>query len=606
MTAPIALRRELHLSASPLELWPLVSNTGRFNAAIGIPEMEAQSQPGGPEKLVRASLFGLPLAWREAPFEWVEGRYFRVTRRFVGGPLELFEGGMDLSPEGGGCRLSIVSNFTARGALGDFLVRRLAGPRALAESETLVRRFEAALKSGGEDAFPEGRTRSAPNAAVLRQRADRLSQAGVEPAIARRLLRFIEKGYDDELTRMRPFELADRWGQERLATLKVFLHAVKAGLLDMSWEVLCPNCSAAPESHGTLAGLKNRSHCPNCDLDYAVDFGHSVELRFSVNFSVRQAVSKVFCVGNPAQTPFAAVQLLLEPGRGRTVEADLSAETYLLRDLAGKKRLFLRPSLEADSELRLDLTSAKEENEIRFRPGTVRLTLISASAALVRLERESWREKGATAAAVTALQDFRDLFSSEVLAPGTEIAVRGVALLFSDLKGSTALYERMGEAAAYALVRDHFDYLFEIVRRRRGAVVKTIGDAVMAVFSSGADAMEAAFEIQERVGEFNARLSPKPSVIIKLGLHQGPAIVINSNAAIDYFGTTVNVSARVQNESGGGDIVVTEAFGADPAVREVLKAHSFREEPFDIQLKGLTGAFRLRRLYPATNARVSR
>ena len=177
--------------------------------------------------------------------------------------------------------------------------------------------------------------------------------------------------------------------------------------------------------------------------------------------------------------------------------------------------------------------------------------------------------------------------------------MRNVALLFTDLKGSTAMYEKIGDATAYSVVRDHFDYLFGVIEKHSGAVIKTIGDAVMAAFSRPVDALEAALEMQERVAELNKNLSPKPAVVLKIGIHAGPSIAINGNGIMDYFGTTVNVAARVQNESAGGDVVVTEGILCDPAARAALdKRRCAKDEPFEISLKGLSEVFKLRRLTP--------
>jgi class 3 adenylate cyclase len=109
-----------------------------------------------------------------------------------------------------------------------------------------------------------------------------------------------------------------------------------------------------------------------------------------------------------------------------------------------------------------------------------------------------------TADRVATLQAFRDLFSDQVLRPGDEVGIRRVTLLFSDLRGSTALYDAIGDAAAYRLVRDHFAYLAAIVREHEGTVVKTIGDAVMAAFHDPAEGLKAAIAMQERVASFNA------------------------------------------------------------------------------------------------------
>jgi len=184
------------------------------------------------------------------------------------------------------------------------------------------------------------------------------------------------------------------------------------------------------------------------------------------------------------------------------------------------------------------------------------------------VEERRWARDALTADRVTALQAFRDLFSDQVLRPGDEVAVARVALLFTDLQRSTDLYGRIGDAAAYHLVRDHFAFLGGIVRRHDGALVKTIGDAIMAAFSTSADALRAALDVQRELGSFNAAGSSP--LVIKLGLHEGPCIAVTLNGRLDYFGTTVNLAARLQGQSQGGDIVLSQTVAEHPEVKALL------------------------------------
>ncbi len=168
-----------------------------------------------------------------------------------------------------------------------------------------------------------------------------------------------------------------------------------------------------------------------------------------------------------------------------------------------------------------------------------------------------------------------------MLRPGDEVAIGQVTLMFSDLKGSTALYERIGDAAAYHLVRDHFAFLAEQVREHQGAIVKTIGDAVMAAFADPADAVKAALAIQHEVAAFNdARRDEmgEAGIVIKLGLHKGPCIAVTLNERLDYFGGAVNMAARLQGRSNGGDIVLSQSLMAEPDVRELLAGRELAEE----------------------------
>jgi class 3 adenylate cyclase len=179
-----------------------------------------------------------------------------------------------------------------------------------------------------------------------------------------------------------------------------------------------------------------------------------------------------------------------------------------------------------------------------------------------------------------------------VLRPGDEVAVARIALLFTDLRRSTDLYGRIGDAAAYHLVRDHFAFLGAIVRRHEGALVKTIGDAIMAAFTTPADALAAALDIQRELADFNAKDSR--ALTIKVGLHEGPCIAVNLNGRLDYFGTTVNKAARLQDQSEGGDIVVSQEVAEDPAVAGLLAELDCRSET--ARLKGFDDPVAFRRI----------
>jgi len=171
--------------------------------------------------------------------------------------------------------------------------------------------------------------------------------------------------------------------------------------------------------------------------------------------------------------------------------------------------------------------------------------------------------------AIASLPDFLDLFATEAPAAGVELTVGALTLLFSDLTGSTALYERVGDGPAYRLVRDHFAFLAGTVRQHNGTLVKTIGDAVMAAFSDPADAVRAALEVQDKVHEFNATLGGE-ALIIKIGLHAGSCIAVTMNDRLDYFGSAVNTAARLQGQSLGGDVVLSESLALDPAVAPLI------------------------------------
>jgi class 3 adenylate cyclase len=197
-------------------------------------------------------------------------------------------------------------------------------------------------------------------------------------------------------------------------------------------------------------------------------------------------------------------------------------------------------------------------------------------------------------AEVLSNQAFLDLFAEETIVAGEGLVVRHLALLFTDLQGSTALYERIGDLKAFDLVRLHFGHLREVITANSGALVKTIGDAVMASFVDPLDALRAALEMRARIGRFN-RESGADLIAIKIGLHAGACLAVTLNNRLDYFGQTVNVAARVQGMAGPDEILVTDDVlgraGALAIVGDVAT------EASDIELKGVSGMIKVHRIH---------
>ncbi len=197
------------------------------------------------------------------------------------------------------------------------------------------------------------------------------------------------------------------------------------------------------------------------------------------------------------------------------------------------------------------------------------------------------------------LQAFREMFPDEVLPIDESLQVTDVSLMFTDVRGSTRLYERLGDSRAYHLVRDHFKVLFRVVEEHRGAVVKTIGDSVMASFRDPVDALKGAVSAQGNLALFNRQQKlNEDDVIIRIGMDRGPAIAVNLNDRLDFFGNTVNRTARIERLSAGNDVVFGANLQSDPRVQEFLvkRGRRLAIERFERTVKGIEEpitAFRL-------------
>src|SRR5262249_22518035 len=158
----------------------------------------------------------------------------------------------------------------------------------------------------------------------------------------------------------------------------------------------------------------------------------------------------------------------------------------------------------------------------------------------IAFERAGWNADIVLGSVIATMPEFHDLFGTEAPAVGAELTVGSLSVLFSDLTGTTALYEQLGDARAFALVEAHFRELAQVAASHGGAVVKTMGDAVMATFARSSSALQAGLEMIARV-EALAKQHGLENLQLKVGLHEGPCLAVRANDRLDFFGSTVNV-----------------------------------------------------------------
>lgn len=132
---------------------------------------------------------------------------------------------------------------------------------------------------------------------------------------------------------------------------------------------------------------------------------------------------------------------------------------------------------------------------------------------------------------------------------------RPMAILFADLKGSTAIFGERSDLEGLLFVQRSESLIRPAVERHSGNVVKTIGDAVMASFPSADDAVLAAITIQHALVEHNRELSADDRLSLRIGVNTGKGFVKDQ----DIFGQVVNIAAKLQDEALGDQILVSQA-----------------------------------------------
>ncbi len=585
------------------KVWELLSDTDHLNRVIGLFAVKpgpAVSGDGGFVRTLAARVGGLiPLRWNEYPFKWTKNSSYSVVRRYLGGPMKQFHGGVQLrdgeSVLASGKRATIVhlfAEFTPRNLIGAAAIP-IVGQGSMKNTMTYLSDFLRLNRGDGIERLPGPRPSYRFDHRELDLRLAEISDMPVSDEIGILFREHLRTANDDEVIDMNPYHLADRWGMQRQAVLRWFLYATKAGVTNMTWQLICPNCRVAKVGLSSLSAMDDEFHCDFCGIAYSPNFDRYVELTFSVHPSIRDAHKYTYCVGGPTITPHIFVQSLAERASSELIDVPQEPSEYRIRVLQANHSVAVHRAETSSESQTVPVVAYREdgwaEPSITI-PTTARSIEVrneSEQDIVLASEKTDWSDDAVTAAAVTAMGEFRRMFSSEVLAPGRQIGIENVTLMFTDLRGSTSFYEEVGDAPAYGRVQHHFAYLVELIEKNNGSVVKTIGDAVMAVFGSAQEGVAAALQIQQNIDTLNADAKTAERLVIKIGVHSGPAIVVNLNDRLDYFGRTVNVAARIQGLSEGRDIVTSGKTVERRGVSALLERSAAEMSPFTAELKGV-------------------
>src|SRR5947208_7739510 len=450
---------------------------------------------------------------------------------------------------------------------------------------------------------------------VLKQTAD--------PAVADAIRELIENGEDHELNRINVLDFSARTGLDEERVISAFLHASRLGLFDLTWNVLCPGCGGVLDAHSTLKSLRHDDyHCGLCACGYEASVDEQVEVAFTVSPQVRRIAAH-----DPNTLPiwdyfkqmfwssgvdfneesFAALSnevvldaLELPAGEKAVLSLQLPKEFVIVFEPVTHSAQFIDVQGEPTKERQqLSLMYNRIQAPVgtmTLRPGPLRLSLDNqagvrvlpsvfiAAEALHHLIGK--RKPFLTAKRMLSNQTFRDVFKADNLNIDQRLKITSLTFLFTDLKGSTALYERVGDLAAFDLVRAHFHALLDIIASEKGAVVKTIGDAVMGTFVRPEHAIAAGLRMRAAMDELNKKRGTA-DLVVKIGIHEGPCLAVMLNERQDYFGQTVNIAARVQSLSTAQEIHITGPVLDAPAVAEVLKQREIRPIQKQAALRGI-------------------
>jgi class 3 adenylate cyclase len=584
------------LRSSPEDVWRITADTSRMNRALGTAEMTFEDRGG--ERWGRARPGGVRHRWRELPWSWVAGEWLDCVRVYERGFMKVMHGVQRVTPlPGGGARFTAYFSFLPRGRIGALAIR-LGFPglektyrKVLAELDRQLLAATAAMPAGLVHAAPE----LAPEA---RARLDRirgeLLATRLDGDAVTRLCEWIATADELDLHRIQVRERARSWGLDEDAVLRAFLHATRAGLLQLSWDVVCPHCRDA-EGMARLGDVSGAAACEACAITFATDTAEAIEITFKVHPSIRVVAERHFCSAEPAHKAHIRVQRVLAPGEAIEVAPALVPRRYRAR-LHGEDRLgFLDVAAGGERLIAWPASGGPISRAVAPAP-TVRLENDLDRETMFVIEDAQWSDVALRPGRLLSFQEFRDLFAEEYVGADVRLAVGEQTILFTDMVGSTALYADRGDPAAFVEVRRHFDALFALIAQHRGAVVKTIGDAAMATFNDPLDAVRCSKAIHDRFPPGCADSVAR----LRISLNTGPCIAVKLNANIDYFGSTVNVAAKLQAKAESWQIAMAASTHAAPGVAAWLAAQGAVLEDDEYVSRALPAAVVLKRwtVYP--------
>ena len=450
---------------------------------------------------------------------------------------------------------------------------------------------------------------------VLKQTAD--------PAVADAIAQLIDTGEDYELNRINALDFSRRGGFDEERVISGFLHASRLGLFDLTWNVLCPGCSGVLDAHDTLKSLRHDDyHCGLCACGYEPSVDEQVEVAFTVSPKVRRIAAhdpntlplweyyrQVFWSSgiDLDRESFASLTeevtldgLELPAGERAVLSLQLPPQFIIAFEPVTHSAHFIdvqgEPTKERQQLALIYNKAHPPTGSITLRPGPLRLSLENQSgvrtlptvfvAADALHDLLGKRRPFLTAKRMLSNQTFRDVFKADNLNIDQRLKITSLTFLFTDLKGSTALYERVGDLAAFDLVRAHLQALLEIISSEKGAVVKTIGDAVMATFIKPEHAIVAGLRMRAAMDALNKRRGTD-DLVVKIGIHEGPCLAVMLNERQDYFGQTVNIAARVQSLSTAQEMHITGPVLDAPAVAGILDREAITPIQKQAALRGI-------------------
>lgn len=549
-------RWHFEVNSTPTELWPSLSDTNQFFKDLGhYPIHEILLKRDLPKNHLQIACDPLHRldAWIEEPFQWEAPYGYSVKRHYQNGHFKELTFSVELTRLGNETHIAITHAGTAKNKISLLRIK-------LMFSNKYKRKLRKTLFSYDQDSKIKNPEKSDSVRNRFNNRKHRenliqkLSLESRKPVASKKLIMYLKTSDEQKLKAIHPADIASALTIQLHEAIELLLKAASLEILIFNWNLVCPDCKNHVQSVSHLFKITGHLYCNSCETTFKPDFNKTIQLVFQPHPLVRKLSNKNYCLGSPANRSHIVMRQYIRPGKKQFLKVRLSP---------GKYRLFTD---RYEGTILIDVKENGPVNNIlRIKKGNPAGQKISLSASpnlilhnqtgrrvMVSLEKADWI-RPVVASEITSLQTFRNHFPNELIRDEEKFHSSDLTVMFTDLFNSSQMYSTEGDESAIKQVMDHFEILRRAVDKERGAIVKTIGDSIMAVFRSPLHALRAFLNAQEEI----KKQTKTGKIKLKAGIHTGDCIAVTLNNRIDYFGKTVNISARLVEQAYENELVVS-------------------------------------------------
>jgi len=341
---PVEYYSQYHFNADTETLWPVLSDTSGINEQMGLSKIDFSESNG--RRYGKSELGGRTHIWEEFPWQWEYGQYIYIERLYSAGWclfvrvfIVLHEnptGGTDLTINFGWIPRDPFSALVLSIA-GDGFMRRYGQAIDLLSGMQLGGRGDSSASGSAGFVVPVQKMALVTENPQIDAIAEGLRAKDLPSSDISVFIDYFKKGTPSDLYRMRPKILAKQLGIADQDLLRLMLNATRDGLLNMSWDLICPHCRGVRKSVEHLWDIPQSGACEVCQIEFDTTDIDSLEISFHPNPTIKKSEETLFCSAEPAKKSHILIQKVLNPGQDHRVVLAYPEGRYRMR-LVGRKR----------------------------------------------------------------------------------------------------------------------------------------------------------------------------------------------------------------------------------------------------------------------------